>query len=274
MVDFSKNKKKKSLKKSSTIRKKSSTSKRDKLKKRREKIASNNSKSDMFFLGKPGTYRMRSVPVEEDMENAVEVIQFYLGPDIKGVISPASLGMPCALEEHYQALKESEDEDDHETAGNMRRRFRYVMPHYRYKDDKGSQPDYEAGVRMLLLTGGLYQDWLDYYLEDEIGDPSDPINGFDIKYKREGSGQFDTSYSLLNCKPSRCDKKFRGPYNPEEILKKVLPSYDQTVSFLERFLGASVDDDDEEVDELREKSTKKKKTGVKKVGKKSLRKKR
>lgn len=236
-------------------------SKLEKLKKRRQALASKGGGGDMFFIGKPGTYRMRPVPVIEDMENALEIIQFYLGPEIKGVISPASIGLPCALEEQYQALKESDDEDDQEIAGNMSRRTRYVMPHYRYKDEKGSEADIEAGVRLLLMTGNQYQDWLDYYLEDEIGDPSDPLKGFDIKYKREGSGKFDTEYTLLNCKPTKCEKKFRGPYDPEEMLKKVLPTYDQTLEYLNKFMGGSDDDDEDEPDEddLMEKSPKKKK---------------
>lgn len=259
------------IKKKSTKAQSSGLSKKEKLKKRRAKLATKGGGGDMFYIGKPGTYRMRSVPVPEDMENAIEVIQFYLGPEIKGVISPASIGLPCALEEQYQACKESDDEDDQDTAANMKRRTKFVMPHYRFKDEKGKDVDYEAGVRLLLMSGGQYQDWLDYYLEDEIGDPSDPLDGFDIKYKREGSGQFDTEYTLLNCKPTKCDKKFRGPYNPEELLKKTLPSYEETKNFLARFMGTTEDDEDE--DALHEKKSKKVKSTKRAKVKKSTKKK-
>lgn len=243
-------------KKATSTKPKKKVSKRELLERRREKLASKGGGGDMFYVSKPGSHRMRSAPVEEG-ENAIEVIQYYLGPEIKGVISPASLGLPCALEEHYQALKESDDEDDQDTAGNMSRRARYVMPHYRYKDDKGKEPDVEAGVRLLLMTNGQYQDWIEFYLEDEIGDPSDPIKGFDIKYKREGSGKLDTTYTLLQCKPTKCAKQFRGPYDPEEMLTKILPSYDQTKDYLDKFLGAASDDDDDEQDALKERKAKK-----------------
>lgn len=230
---------------------------------RKKKLAEKGSGGSMFYISKPGSYRMRSVPVEEDMENGLEVIQFYLGPEIKGVISPASLGQPCALEEHYQSLVDSDDEDDKETASNMGRRMRYVMPHFKYKDSKGKEPDFDAGVRLLLMTNGQYQDWIDYFLEEEIGDPSDPVNGFDIKYKREGSGKFDTEYSLLNCKPTKCHKKFAKAVNPEDMLAKVLPSYDETQDYLNKFIGDD-DDSDEEHDDLMEKKKKKLKKSSKK----------
>jgi hypothetical protein len=243
-------------------------SKADKLKLRRQQLKEKSSGGDMFFIGKPGTYRMRSVPVEQNMENAVEVIQFYLGPEIKGVLSPATLGLPCALEEHYQALKESGDEDDISTAASMGRKMKYIMPHYRYKDEAGKEPDLEAGVRFLMMTNGQYQAWIDYYLEDEIGDPSDAVKGFDIKYKREGTGKFDTEYSLLNCKPTKCHPSFRSPVNPDEMLKKILPTYDETQSFLNRFMGSR--DDDESEDALSEKAPKKSRKLVKKKVKRVL----
>lgn len=232
-------------------------SKLQKMKARRAKLTEKGGAGAMFYIGKPGTYRMRSVPVEDDMENGIEVIQFYLGAEIKGVISPASLGLPCALEAHYQSLRESGDEDDKVTAGQMSRRIRYVMPHYRYKDEKGKEIDEEAGVKLLLMTNGQYQAWIDYYLEEEIGDPSDPTNGFDIKYKREGSGKMDTEYSLLNCQPTKCHKAFAKKVNPEEMLKKALPTYDETKAYLNQFLGAAQDDDEDE-DDLQEKAPKKK----------------
>jgi hypothetical protein len=246
-------------------------SKLDKLKMRKKELAEKSSGGDFFYISKPGSYRMRSVPVPEDMENGLEIIQFYLGGEIKGVISPASLGLPCAIEEKYQDLIQSDDDDDKETAANMKRKTKFVMPHYRYKDDKGKEVDHEAGVRLLMMTNGQYQDWINYYLEDEIGDPSDPINGYDIKYKREGTGQYDTEYSLLNCKPTKMDKKLGKPIDPEELLKKALPSYDETVDFITQFMGDD-DEDEDDGDELKEKPKKKKKVVKKSSGKKKKKK--
>lgn len=229
-------------------------------------------KGGFFFVSKPGKYRMRSVPVQEDFENGLEVIQYYLGPEIKGVISPASIGLPCALEEHYQSLRESDDEDDKDIAAKMSRRIRYVMPHYRYKDLDGKEVDEEAGVKLLLMTGGMYNDWVDFYLEKEIGDPSDPINGFDIKYGREGSGKMDTEYTLLQCKNTRCHKKFATPVNPEELLKKSLPSYEETEEYLKKFLGTTEDEEEDERDDLQDNPRPKKKVGLKRSSEKASKK--
>lgn len=237
-------------------------SKKELIMKQKAKLDERGGKSDMFYISKPGTYRMRSVPVHEDQPNGFEITQFYLGPEIKGVISPSCVGMPCALEEYYQEMKDSDDEDEQEIASNMGRRKRFVMPHFRYKDEKGKQPDIEAGVRLLLMTNAQYGEWTEWYLEDEVGDPSDPLEGFDIKYKREGTGMMDTKYSMLQCRPTKCPKEFRGPYDPEEMVKNVVPTYDKTKEILEKYLGKMGEDsdDDDELDEApRKKKVSKKK---------------
>jgi hypothetical protein len=77
------------------------------------------------------------------------------------------------------------------------------MPFYRYKDEGGKEVDTEIGVKLAMLTSSQYQQLLNFYLEDEKGDFTDPDEGYDIKFIREGKGRMDTTYTVLDCKNSR-----------------------------------------------------------------------
>lgn len=58
-----------------------------------------------FVYPKEGTLRMRIKSPGDDQELGIEVIQFYLGGDLGGVISPATFDEPCPFMEKYQELK-------------------------------------------------------------------------------------------------------------------------------------------------------------------------
>ena len=103
------------------------------------------------------------------------------------------------------------------------------------------------------------QDIVELYLdEDEAGDMTDPKNGYDIKIERTGTGQYDTSYSVRNCKPTKMDKKLLKVVDLQEIVKSQIKSYDELEEELDNFLNnASADDDDD--DEPKKKKSKDKK---------------
>lgn len=198
-----------------------------------------------FFTIKEGTTRMRMPQIVEDQEFCVEVIQFFLGKDIGGVISAASFGEPCPIMELYQKLKEG-DEDDKEVAKKIYPRRRYLGPHYRFKDEKGKEVDLEAGVKLTILTNAIYQAITDMYLDDEYGDFTDPLQGYDFKYKRTGTGQMDTEYSVLACKATKIHPEFRKKvYNPEEMVRELIPTYEEAEVKLNQFLGIEEEDEDE-----------------------------
>lgn len=60
-----------------------------------------------FVYPKEGTLRMRIKSPGDDQELGIEVIQFYLGKDLGGIISPATFDEPCPFMEKYQELKNS-----------------------------------------------------------------------------------------------------------------------------------------------------------------------
>jgi len=235
-------------------------SKRDLIKEQRLRLKSGSGKSNFIFLKADATQRLRNITTGEHDTPGLEVDQFYLGPELKGVISPHSIGLPCALWDFYVKCNSSDEDDDREIASSMGLRQRIVMPVYGFKDPKGKTPDLEGGAKLLLITPSLYEDWLEWYFDDEKGDPSDPKSGYDVKWKREGSGKMDTKYSIIDCKPTKAHPNFSKPIDLEKLLKESLPSYEETKTILSKFLGDMGDEEDEksEKDTLLEKSKRRK----------------
>lgn len=207
---------------------------------------------------KEGTLRMRIKSPGDGQELAIEIIQFYLGGNLGGVISPATFDEPCPFMEKYQELKDSKDEDDKELAKNLVPRRRYVIGGIIYSDEKGSKVDYEGKDKGVLVPRSVYQDIIDLYLdEDEAGDMTDPKTGYDIKIIRSGSGKLDTTYSARACKPTKLDKKYQGIIDLDGIVRSQIKPYDELEDLLSQYLNEDHGDDDDD-----DKSKEKKKKGV------------
>lgn len=230
----------------------------DRLKKKKQELK-NRSGGFAWFVVKEGTTRMRALPVGEETDWACEVVFFYLGRDIGGIISPATFGEKCPVMAKYTKFSKSSDADDRELAKRFKPSTKWIVPHIRYKDEKGKEIDEENGAKPALLGRGQYQDLLDLYLDDENGDFTDPIKGYDIKYKREGKSLTDTEYSLLPCKPTPLAKKYRKIYDPIEMAKKLILPYDELKAKLEQFLGGVNDMEEDEKPSKKSSKDKKKK---------------
>lgn len=219
---------------------------KERLKKRKGTLKTRGGGDFKFYTIPEGVTRMRPLPVGEENDWAFEATTFYLGKELGTVISPITFGGKCALMKKHLALKESKNEMDKDFAKNkLAPRNKWFVPHIKFTDEKGTEID-PGEAKLTMLATGQYNDLLDLYLDDEQGDFTDPINGYDIKYKRTGKGKMDTEYSLTPCKPTKLAKEFRKEtYNPEEMLKALVPTYEETKEFLERFLNAAGSDEEE-----------------------------
>ena len=86
-----------------------------------------------FVYPKEGTLRMRIKSPGDDQELGIEVIQFYLGKDLGGIISPATFDEPCPFMEKYKELRDSKDEDDKALAKLLIPKTKYVVAGIIYK---------------------------------------------------------------------------------------------------------------------------------------------
>lgn len=238
----------------------SGTSTRDKMLARKKQLESKSSGSG-FIYPKEGTLRMRIKSPGDDQELGMELITFYLGSENGSIVSPATFGDPCPFMEKYEELKNSSDDADKELAKEkFIPRRKYVIGGIIYTDDKGKSVDYDGKDRVVQIPRSVYQDIIDLYLdEDEAGDMTDPINGYDIKIIRTGSGKMDTSYSARSCKPTKLDKKYRGNIDLESIVRAQIKSYDELEQLLKNYLNESTDDDEDDRPIKKKKSMDKKK---------------
>jgi hypothetical protein len=210
---------------------------RKKLEKRRKQLDERGKGFGFFIFKDEGIRRMRVTPVGDDQDWAVEATVFYLGPVLKGYISPATFNEKCPIMALYNKLSQSDSDKDKKFAESFKPRKKFFVPMLSFKDIKGEEIDAEAGVKLAQLAHSQYKQALDFYLDPEQGDFTDPLKGYDLKFKRTGKGQMDTEYSVTPCKPTRLDKKYRGPYNPEEMVKKLIPTYEAALDIKKQFVG-------------------------------------
>lgn len=194
-----------------------------------------------YIIIKEGTIRVRALRVPDDEEPGIEVMQFYLGGDMGGFISPASIGKKCAFHEFYHEGIKSKDKTKKELAGLINPKQRFMMAVIKYEDTKGKVIDEKNSPKLVLLTGGLYQSCIDLFIDtDEWGDFTDLNEGYDLKLIRTGAGQFDTEYSVMPCSKSPTPKAYRKIVaNLADMVAEVVPSYEETKQKLEEWLSTN-----------------------------------
>jgi hypothetical protein len=238
---------------------------RKKLEKRRKEVAQNSKGGFDYLVFKEGVTRIRPLPVGEEEEPGFPVTHFYLGQDIKGVISPATFGEPCAIMEAYEELRKG-DASDKELADGFKPKEKYMMACIKYTDEKGKEIDERLGVTMALFSGPQYQQTLDLFLDDEEwGDFTDPKEGYDLKISREGKGKMDTRYTInpTNKRPiPKNDAKYgKKPVDIETMVRAITPDYEKTEELVKQYLNMDFGDDDDAPKKKSKKSSKEGKAG-------------
>ena len=239
---------------------------REKMLARKKALESKGNGGGMIYP-KEGTMRVRLMNQGPDKELGLEVIQFYLGPKVGGVISPATFDEPCPFMEKYQQLKNSKDETDQELAKDLAPRRRYIIGGTCYKDEKGKEIDPDRVCKPILVPRSVYQDIIDLYLdEDDWGDMTDPEEGYDIKISRSGSGKMDTTYSVTACPGKKpLNPKYVKEMDLEEIIKSMMKSYDELEEMLREYLNEDDYKEGKDIDEAfssKKKVVKKKKKKI------------
>ena len=235
----------------------SGMSTKEKMLQRKKKLAEKGT-GNGFVFPKNGTTRVRLLSPGPTEELGCEIVRFYFGGH--SVYSPATFDEPCPIMEKYQELKSSKNEDDKILAKKLVPGRRYVLAALVYADEKGKELDYDGKPRCVLVPASVYQDIIELYLdEDEAGDMTDPVNGYDIKIDRTGTGQFDTSYSVRNCKPTKVDKKLLQTVDLEAMVRSQIKSYEELEEELNKFLNEDPSDYEEEDTKAKKDKKKKKK---------------
>lgn len=248
-------------------KKKASTSgmtTREKMLARKKALEAKGTNSGFIFC-KEGVTRVRIKSPGENEELGIEVISFYLGDKIGSIYSPQTFDEPCPIMEKYLELKDSPDPDDKELAKKLVPKRRYLIGGIVYEDDKGKKPAYDGQDRVILIPRQVYNDIINLYLdEDEAGDMTDPKTGYDIKITRSGKGQFDTTYSVMNCKPTKLDKSMAKPVALEKMVRAQIKSYGELENLLKAYFNESDDEYEDDEPKVKVKKSSKDKANKKK----------
>ena len=217
---------------------------RERLQQQREDLKKSGGGDFNYFIFKEGTARHRIPlcgPKGEEADFAKEIVYFYLGQDIKGVVSPATFGEKCAIQEAYDELHKSDDEADKELAQKFAPRRRFLAPMIKYD---GKEVD-DIGMKLGLLTSGQYQTLIDLWLDEEDwGDFTQPDTGYDLKFGRTGSGKLDTVYTVTACPKSKTPKAYaKEVVDVEEMVREIIPSYEETQDLIKQYLKMDLDED-------------------------------
>lgn len=216
---------------------------KERLAKRRKKLAERSGNTGVIFI-KEGTTRIRILPVGDEVDWALEMTHFYLGQKIKGIFSAASLGEDCPVMEKYTELKEGND-DDKDLAKSFTPRTKYLVPAIVYDDDRGKKIDAERSGMLVMLTPTIYGEIIDMFLDPDLGDFTDPDDGYDLKIKRTGTGKTDTEYTVSAMRPSPTSKEWHKEVDLDKLAKNAMFTYDQCEEKLAEFLFDSEESENE-----------------------------
>ncbi len=217
---------------------------KERLKARRKKIEENSNSSNIFFP-KVGSTRFRVLPVGEENEFGIPVLRPFFGKGITSFTSSATFGDDCPVQEAY---KEAKVDGDSDLAKQLSLKTKYFIAVILYKDERGKEVDTDTGVTLMQVSGGIYSEMIDNFLDPDWGDFTDVENGYDLNIKRTGSGKTDTKYTLTPKKNTPTPKGYTKEINLEAMVKATTVEYSVAEERLAEFLesiGSDFGDDDE-----------------------------
>ena len=153
-------------------------------------------KTSSVQLWKPGLgeYKIRCLPWKNAIEGQpfMERWFYYLGNNA-GILSPKQFGKPDPIDDLIRKLYSSGKPDDRTLAKNLQPKMRAYAPVIvRGQEDKG--------VMVWAFGKIVYQRLLGFFIDEDYGDITDPLQGFDLKVtiSQQPGKQFQDT--VVDCK--------------------------------------------------------------------------
>lgn len=128
-------------------------------------------------LWKPsvGEYKVRGLPWKDaDAATPFKELWFYYIGNNPGILAPNQFGKPDPINDLIRKLYSSGKPADKEQAKKLQPKMRAYMPVVvRGEEDKG--------VQVWSFGKIVYQRLLNFYLDSDVGDILNPLEGFDLK---------------------------------------------------------------------------------------------
>jgi len=198
------------------------------IRRKMEKLGGKRSGVQLWKPTEPGDYRIRALPwpdaLTADGTPFVERYFYYIG-DNSGILAPKQFGEEDPVAVLIDALFKSGEESDRTIAKKLLPKMRAYLPVI----VKGEE---DKGVQIYSFNRDAYKRLLSFFINEEIGDFLDPLDGFDLTVTLTDNGRrwkdrtmYDQTIDVSRW-PSPLSKWFDGDEDKtEEVLKK-LPNVD------------------------------------------------
>lgn len=133
-------------------------------------------RKDVLWKTEPGEYTVRLLPWKNNDGQPFKERWFYYNIGQGSILAPNQFGKNDPIQELINKLHASGKKDDKELAKKLYPKMRAFAPVI----VRGQE---EKGVMLWSMSKGVYARLLEFFLDSDIGDITDPSEGFDLKVK-------------------------------------------------------------------------------------------
>lgn len=133
-------------------------------------------RKDVLWKPEPGEYVVRLLPWKNNDGQPFKERWFYYNIGNSSILAPNQFGKNDPIQELINKLHASGKKDDKELAKKLYPKMRAFAPVI----VRGQE---EKGVMLWSMSKGVYARLLEFFLDSDIGDITDPSAGFDLKVK-------------------------------------------------------------------------------------------
>jgi len=197
----------------------------------------------VFWRPTPGKHQIRIVPSVFDPTFPFSELKFHYGVGQYPMVALSNFGKQDPIEEFVNELKKTSDRDNWSLAGKLSPKSRFFAPVVvRGEEDKG--------VRLWGFGKTIYKSLLSLAEDEDIGDYTDPVNGFDMVVEQvQGNPYPETSIRMkpkmspLSDDNSKVDVWLKEQPNPLEVYNQY--EYDFIKKQLQNYLSPESSTDEQ-----------------------------
>ena len=148
----------------------------DAIRNKLNQLSGNNSRRNMMWRpqeGEEATVRLLSFP-DNDGQPFKERWFYYNIGNNPGLLAPYQFGQPDPIQDLINKLRDDSSKESYELAKKL-------YPKMRSYDPVVVRGEEEKGVRLWSFGKTVYQSLLNYMLDEDYGDITDPTEGRDVK---------------------------------------------------------------------------------------------
>lgn len=139
--------------------------------------------SVQLWKPEPGKHKVRGIPWKTTVDGVpFKELQFYYLGDNPRFLSPSQFGKPDPIRDLIRKLYSSGSPDDRQLAKKLHPK----MMAYMAIIDRAHE---EKGVQVWSFNKFIYQRLMGFFLQEDVGDFLDPLEGYDLEVDIKPSGK-------------------------------------------------------------------------------------